>query len=63
MIEPITTKLRPAGNTGIFHDSRADARTCMNTLNICINKINELVKAVTEIQEKAVASAEGGERA
>ena len=29
MIEPITTKLRPSGNTGIFHDSRADARTCI----------------------------------
>ena len=43
-IEEINIKLRPSNNQGLMHDSRADARTCMEAINICIKKINEIVK-------------------
>lgn len=49
-IEEINIKLRPSNNQGILHDSRADARTCMEAINICIKKINEIVKIVNKIQ-------------
>ena len=45
-IEEINIKLRPSNNQGLMHDSRADARTCMEAINICIKKINEIVKIV-----------------
>ena len=47
-IKEINIKLRPSNNQGLFHDSRADARTCMEALNICINKINEIVRTINE---------------
>ena len=37
-IEEINIKLRPSNNQGLMHDSRADARTCMEAINICIKK-------------------------
>jgi hypothetical protein len=49
-IKEINIKLRLSNNQGLFHDSRADARTCMEALNICIDKINEIVKAINEIK-------------
>ena len=49
-IEEINIKLRPSNNQGLMHDSRADARTCMEAINICIKKINEIVKIVNKIQ-------------
>lgn len=62
-IKEIDIKLRPSNNKGLFHDSRADARTCMEALNICIKKINEIVQVVNKIQEEAEPSLRGGERA
>lgn len=61
-IKEINIKLRPSNNQGLFHDSRADARTCMEALNICINKINEIVQVVNKIQEEAEPSLRGGAR-
>lgn len=62
-IEEINIKLRPSNNQGLMHDSRADARTCMEAINICIKKINEIVQVVNKIQEEAEPSLRGGERA
>ncbi|MEA5057754.1 MAG: hypothetical protein VB047_09395 [Anaerotignum propionicum] len=50
-IKEIKIKIRPASTASIFHDSRADAKVCMDALNICIEKINEIVQAVNAIQE------------
>ncbi len=57
-IKEINIKLRPSNNQGLFHNSRADARTCMEALNICIDKINEIVKAINEIKIANAANAE-----
>lgn len=57
-IKEIDIKLRPSNNQGLFHNSRADARTCMEALNICIDKINEIVKAINEIKIANAANAE-----
>lgn len=51
-IKEITIKVRPASTASIFHDSRADARVCMDALNICIEKINEIVRTINDIQAK-----------
>ena len=53
MIKEITKRLRRAGNTGLFHDSRKDVLTITEHNNILQEKINELVKAVNR-QDKEV---------
>ena len=62
-IEEINIKLRPSNNQGLMHDSRADARTCMEAINICIKKINEIVKIVNKIQAEPESALKGSERA
>lgn len=62
-LEEINIKLRPSNNQAIFHDSRADARTCMETINICIKKINEIVQIVNKVQKEPEPSLRGSERA
>ena len=62
-IEEINIKLRPSNNQGLMHDSRADARTCMEAINICIKNINEIVKIVYKIQAEPESALKGSERA
>lgn len=62
-LEEINIKLRPSNNQGLLHDSRADARTCMEAINICIKKINEIVQIVNKIQVEPEPSLKGSERA
>jgi len=62
-IEEINIKLHPSNNQGLMHDSRADARTCMEAINICIKKINEIVKIVNKIQAEPESALKGSERA
>lgn len=43
ILKKINIKVNPTEERGIFHDSRKDVKTISKALNICIDKINELV--------------------
>lgn len=43
-MKKINIKIRQSNSVGLFHDSREDVRNISAALNICIDKINELVE-------------------
>jgi hypothetical protein len=46
-------KIRQAQDTGIFHNSREDVRRLAKVVNVCIDKINELVCEVERLKQEA----------
>lgn len=51
MIEKITLYVRSSDSVAIFHDSRSDVKALAKVLNTCIEKVNEIVDTVNEMQE------------
>ena len=49
-INKITKRLERTNDKYLFHDTRQDIRTLITTINICIDKINELVEEVNELK-------------
>lgn len=52
MIKRINMKIRKPNDTGIFHNSRADAAVLGKVCNELIDKVNELVDKVNELENK-----------
>lgn len=59
-IETLDISLRRSGGINLIHDSRADVRALMQCFNILAGKVNELVIANNELQQK-LASASNAE--
>jgi hypothetical protein len=48
-IEIMKMKLRKPDESGLFHDSRGDARVIMQALNEIISKQNEVIMTVNKL--------------
>jgi len=46
----ITKKLRPSNSNGVFHNSREVVTSLATMVNLCIDKINELVEEVETLK-------------
>jgi len=51
MANKITKKLKRMGESGLFHDSRADVRLIAKYCNSLVDKINELIDEIETIKK------------
>lgn len=51
-MKPIVKKLRKSNGSSIFHNSREDVIKLAQMVNICVDKINELVSEVEQLKEQ-----------
>ena len=52
MIKKIKMRLQITKESGLFHDTRRDVRILCQCINKLEDKINELIEANNELQEK-----------
>ena len=53
-MKEIKFKLRKTEGIKLLHNSKQDVKTLSEALNVCINKINELVQEVNELKEQVI---------
>lgn len=51
-MKKLNIQIRPSCDYGIFHDSRSDVRQLAVALNMCIDKINEIIVEVEKLKKE-----------
>jgi len=51
-MKKLQIKLRGSSSSGVFHDSRTDAKIIRDVLNSVIDKVNELVEETYKLREE-----------
>jgi len=44
-------KLRKTSDSGLFHDSRKDSRLLMQSINLIVEKLNEVIEENNKLKE------------
>lgn len=50
-MQKLNLKLKQSANTGIFHDSRADSKLLMKSINLIVDKLNEVIEENNKLKE------------